>query len=902
MKKLFALKIISTLILLALCTSLTFAQREADRVKSELSKSGLRDEDVRKRLLERGFDVDNIDINNPAAVFQFEKNLKEVMKELEKEKISSESNASVIDTIDAEQAKILAKEGEEISEAIEEGATLEEAVSEELIDAQDESLPDAITYGQEIFRSQNIKLYRKSEDVKPPASYVLGAGDVVTVSIWGYSEEDLIFEINDEGYIKPAGIPRIYLKGIRLSSARRLLMDRFSNYYKFNENEFEVGLSFGRTINVNITGEVFNYGNFNLPAINTAFNALVAAGGPNNIGSVRNITLKRFGEPDKNIDIYKYLQDPSYAMDFFLEEEDILHVPVADKLVTIKGAVIRPFKYELKSNEDLVELLQICGGLKANASLKNIQIVRFANDEQKILDINLNEVVKTNKDFALQNGDIITVFSIPDNYENFATINGAVDLPGRYAIDKDTKIHELVNRTYLKDHAYLDIAYLKRKNKDNTTYSYYRIPLGQILNNSADPENIRLENGDELVIYSKARFLDKESFSVSGHVREPGSFEYDFSNTLTLADAILLAGGSKKFATDFAYIRRVSPDQPDETTYLRVNLNEAIENPTSAENIRILPSDNIVVYDKATYSQKEQITIRGLVQNPGIFSYDPALQIKDIIEMSGGLTFNASRKRIDVYRLQISDNEETKTLAANLILDEQNNLVNGEYKPMPNDIIVFRQSAEFENIRLVQILGEVTYPGQYAIINDNEKLSSIIERAGGLTEEAFLPGMIVDRNDAGIGKISLNADRKIFKDSEQNIVVKANDVIVIPKTNDLVTIEGVTNGKRVVVPFVKNNSALDYVQNYAGGVLDEIGDKRNILVRYPDGHFQSPKKRFLFFWKYPQIEPGCYIQVPSKAPKKEKEGSKTDWGDILEKTVTQATALLTLILLAQRID
>ncbi len=898
-------KVLSIFSLIILCAATCIAQTESDRVKEELDKRGLRDDEVRQRLLERGFDIDNIDINNPSAVFQLEKNLQEVLDEMEKEKLTDEQKGSTITDkeLTQEESKILAKEGEDISEAIDEGATLEEAVSEELIDAQETSLPKAQTYGQEVFRSQNIKLYRKSEDVKPPNSYILGAGDIITVSIWGYSEEDLIFEINDEGYIKPQGIPRIYLKGIRLSQAKSLLSDRFSNYYKFNANEFEVGLSFGRTINVNITGEVFNYGNFNLPAINTAFNALVAAGGPNDIGSVRNITLKRFGEPDKDIDIYKYLQNPSYEMDFFLEEEDIIHVPVAEKLVTIDGAVIRPNQYELKSSEDLVELLQFCGGLKANASLKNIQIKRFIDDQEKIIDVNLNEVVKRNTDFTLKNGDEILVFEIPNKFKNFASVEGAVDLPGKYAIEKNTRISDLLDKTYLKEHAYLEIAYLKRPNRDQTTFSYFRIAIGQLLENNNHPDNILVENGDELVIYSKSRFKDAEDFSVSGHVREAGSFEYDFSNTLKLSDAIILAGGTKKFPTDFAYIQRASIKEPGKIKYLRVNLSSAILNPSGPENVAILPGDKIVIYAKEDLIENEEITVRGLVRNPGVYKFDPSLKIKDLIDMSGGLSVNASRKRIDVFRLEVSDDKETQTLAANLILDKNNNIINGAYIPQPRDIIVFRNAAEFEDIRTVEILGEIAYPGYYAIIEENERISSIIKRAGGLTDEAFIPGMVVNRFAGDIGIISLNADEKIFDNSDQNIVVKNNDVIVVPKTNDLVTISGTTNtGQQIVVPFVRNKTALQYVEDFSGGINDKIGDKRRILVRYPDGHYKTPKRRFLFSWKYPSIEPGCRIEVPSKIVEQNSNKEKKDWGNILEKTVTQATALLTLIVLIQRID
>lgn len=447
-----------------LCSSLCIygQSNPEDIARQELERRGLGDEEVRLRLEERGIDINNIDINNPSAIFKLESSIKEVIDEMEKEKLNiTPSESTVSDTLKKEEtredvelteeeSKILAKEGESISEAIDEGASLQEAVSEELIDAQENELPQAIVYGQEVFRSQSIKLYRQSEDVKPPETYILGVSDVIAVSIWGASEEDLIFEINSDGYIKPEGIPRIYLKGLKFSEVKSLLAKRFSNYYNFKSNQFEVALNFSRTINVNITGEVYNFGTFNIPAINSVFNAMVAAGGPNDVGSVRKIKHIRPGIKENIIDIYKYLKDPTYAADLYLEENDILHVPIADKIIKIDGAIIRPHSYELLDNENLVELLKYCGGLKANASLKNIQITRYDNDIEKIIDVNLNEVVNRNKDFTLKNGDRIFVNSIKEKVKNTINITGALNIPGEYAIEKGNKISDILKRITLK--------------------------------------------------------------------------------------------------------------------------------------------------------------------------------------------------------------------------------------------------------------------------------------------------------------------------------------------------------------------------------------------------------------------------------------------------------------------
>lgn len=986
------------------CTSNLFSQSAEDFARAELERRGLADEEVRDRLLEKGIDVDKIDINDPTQIFKIEKSLKEVIAELEKEKsqsaVTSGSNStSSLDTLgplSEEESKIIAKEGEDISKAIDDGATLEEAVSEELVEAEESFEGSAKTYGQEIFRSQNIKLYRQSQDVKPPASYILGVGDILSVAIWGYSEQDLVFEINNDGYIKPEGIPRIYLKGLRLGDARELLNKRFSNYYRFNDNEFEVALSYGRTINVNIVGEVYNFGNFNIPAINNAFNALVAAGGPNNNGSVRNISLKRYGQPDKTIDVYEYLLDPSYQNDYFLEEGDIIYVPVAQKIVNLKGAVIRPNTYELNEKEDLADIIKYAGGLKANASLKNIQITRFENDKEVLLDVNLNDILRSNRDYKLYNGDKIFINSITEGFKNYVEIEGAVDFPGRYSYREGEKVADVLKRLNFLEDAYLDKAILKRIKDDKVSTEYITLNINEILSNTNAVSNLALNKNDKINIYRKSRFLDNQSISVKGEVRSPGDYPYAYDSSIDVEEVLLISGGLKQYAEDFAYVKRKSPVDPKKFSYLRIDLstnqglktllepndevvfyskNDNVEEkniniagyinlpnsyaygegltlkdainlggglkeftadfvyieridpeaPKEKQYYRIdlngkedgfflQPNDRIVFYSMKDFIDEGSVTINGSIRNPGEYVYGQNMSISDVITMSGGLTFNASRKRVDVYRLDFGDENETRTLEANLILNENNVPLSGRFDLQPFDKIVVRQAPEFELIKSVVIEGEVRYPGTYAIISDNEKLSSLIERAGGLTNEAFPEGgQLLRASSETTGYVSIDMKKAVEKTkSPQNVVLQQYDKINIPKKQSLITILGavksftvynddVINQGKIIVPYEKGKTAMHYINNYAGG-LNKNADKSNITVTSPNGRVKSTG-RFLFWRKYPKVEEGATINVFAKPVEIEEEnGNGTDWSSILTSTVAQATSLLTLLLLVQRID
>ena len=325
-----------------------------------------------------------------------------------------------------------------------------------------------------------------------------------------------------------------------------------------------------------------------------------------------------------------------------------------------------------------------------------------------------------------------------------------------------------------------------------------------------------------------------------------------------------------------------------------------------------MPDDTVVFYSKAEFKEQQSVSIKGAVRKPGQYIFGDGVTLNDLITMSGGLTFNASKKRVDVYRLQFNSDEKTTTLAANLILDENNNPVNGTFRLQPYDLIVIREAAEFELIRTVSIKGEGLYPGTYALLSANEKIESVIERAGGLTDEAFLEGSYIYRAGFEVGFISLQAQKALKNNnSAQNVILQENDEIFIPKKNDLVAIIGNTNANRyynegrneskITVPFDERKNARYYVEKYAGGITAS-GDYKKLSVMYANGTVKS-SRRFLFFRTYPKVEPGCTIQIPDKDSIANPNLARdTDWNEILTNAVGQATAILTLILLVQRVD
>ena len=274
-------------------------------------------------------------------------------------------------------------------------------------------------FGHSFFENNNIKFYDKANQLKAPDNYILGIGDEISVAIWGYSDFNGAFKIDEDGAVNPKLVGRIYLKGLTFKDAKGLIAGKFKNVYDLNNSQIDITLTYSRVITVNIVGEVNNPGAYTIPAINTAFNALVTVGGIRTIGSVRKIYIKRAGQIIKTLDVYEYLMNPDSKQDFFLENNDYIFVPTSGRIVKINGQVKRPQGYELVEKENLETLIKYAGGFDAGAYRKRIQIKRFLNSQETIMDINYDSLNLAKKDFELWDGDEVLVRKIHMGYNNF---------------------------------------------------------------------------------------------------------------------------------------------------------------------------------------------------------------------------------------------------------------------------------------------------------------------------------------------------------------------------------------------------------------------------------------------------------------------------------------------------
>jgi len=729
------------------------------------------------------------------------------------------------------------------------------------------SFPKGKIFGQDIFRNQDLSFFQKALDAKAPENYKVGPGDEISISIWGFNEFSETLEVDERGYISPSSYGRIYVKGITFKNMRSILKKKFSTFFDMQNSEIDVSLSYSRVITVNIIGEVYNPGSFTIPAINTAFNALIASGGPNQIGSVRNIYIKRDGKTVDSLDVYKFLFNPLISNDIYMQDGDYIFIPPAENLVEIIGEVNRPYTYEAKDGESVGDMIKYSGGFTTTAFRDIITLKRLDYNNLKVYDVIKADLYQEN----ISDGDQIVVNKISNKISNVVTLKGDVGVSGDYEFKENEKILDLLSRAKcVSNKTFLDKVYIIRLNEDRSK-QHLSINLNNIISDPNHEDNILLKEYDIVHVLSVDKFDDEFFISVQGAVRNPSTFS--FGNGMSLQSALILSGGLTQ----------------------------------QAQGSRVEVS-RIMEYDIATNKLKPRRTV---VKN---------------IEVGNDLTLSES--------------------AEDFILQ-------------PFDQVFVRSNPEFEPAENITILGEVKYPGTYSILRKNEKVSSLIKRAGGLTNYAYVDGVkmfrkfnvkesireeslemnisddlkksilnspdvaaiyaneveekskafFAEENSAKISKentdiVYLNLD-KALKNNESrfNLVLNKGDSIVIPQILDVVHISGELmnlEGNSISAPFFTRKRANYYVKNFAGGFSKE-NDRSNTIVVYPNG-IAKKSRNYILFKLSPKVTKGSTIRVASKniKQKKQKE-SKVDWNKQIENAMLKISAVLTLWVLVDRV-
>lgn len=882
-------------VLFAMLPLVAFAQSASmmAMAQAELQKRGLNETEVRTRLLEEGIDVDNI---SPTEYANYQDRVMAILNRMQAEKAAADTNPAAAATGGAETvtAAIDAPQSTNGEAAAEQA--LQTALAENNVSATEGN----DIYGHSLFTGKSLEVFRTTDGAQAPDTYVLGEGDEVHISIFGSSQTEIHQRIAADGSIQPAGSSKIFLKGMTMAQARKAIQSKLASHYSFREDQIAVTITTARTVQVSIYGEVGVQGGFTLSALNSVFNALAAAGGPLEMGSVREIQLSRGGKNSK-LDLYTYMTKPDAKVQYDIQNGDVLYVPVAQNIVSISGAVNRPMRYEMIKGEGLKELIQYAGGLVYNAYMDYVQVERFENGERKYLEFNLADVMSGKQKVDLRNGDAVRIQQSNVPMENYVAINGAVYYGGNYDLEGNSSLQALIEKVKPTYTAKTDFVFVERTKPDETV-EILTVPFPGVDGNP----DFELQARDVVRVLEQSTYRDVDTISVNGQVREPFSRQFGLNDRMTVGQAIEYAGGLKPSVYPVAYIFRKDLENPAKMEYITISLDSDLDK-------ELQPGDQLNVYDNTTYTNAGEVRVNGAVKNPFGTTYDPSLTVHDLLTMAGGFEVGAAYDRVEVFRLNVSDKKSSFDQIT-LEVDEDYN-PKTDFQLQPFDQIVVRMTPDFTTGRTVEINGRVKYPGVYLLDDNKTQLWEIIEKAGGLLDDAD-PYARVMRTHEGRGNIGVNLEKAKGnkKKLDSDLILMDGDVINITRQENIVIIReiGTRMGQYVPADFSAasktivydgSHNAAWYVRHYAGG-FQKVANKNGVTVTMPNNQTEGTKRGLFGIRRYPTVEPGGVVTVSIDREKREKLDTpkeKVNWSNTFNQSITTMTAVVSLVVLLKNI-
>ena len=681
-------------------------------------------------------------------------------------------------------------------------------------------------FGYDLFANAPTT-FAPAASIPVSSDYLLGPGDTLDILFYGKTNNAFSLEINREGFVDFPQLGPVGLAGLTYGEAKDMLQARISA--QIIGTQVSISMGSLRSMQVFVLGEAFKPGAYTVSSLSTITHALVSSGGVSDIGSLRNIQLKRQGKLVATLDLYDLLLLGDTSNDIRVQAADVIYIPTVGDLVSIEGQILRPAIYELKGGESTQDLIDLAGGMGPKAFAQSARLQRINTDGfMTVFDVDMTQ--SADQSFALRGGDHLTVDGITDYKKDVVSLTGNVRHEGDFAWRAGMQISDVISaRDMLNPDTDFNAALLIRELSNSADIEVFIFSLEKVLSNSASKDNLELMSRDQIVTLS-------------------------------------------------SYGDRVAAIAP----YIVLLKRQA--------KIDHLP---------------RVVAAGGTVRFPGEYPLVEGMSVNNLISLSGGLLESAYSQSAEIARLDLSNpNRAVSTIVLSSL--------NGASSEMlaPSDYVEFRTIPDYRETATISLQGEFVFPGVYAF-DKGETLTSVIQRAGGFTDEAFIGGSVFLREAlkvreqkeldrlAQVLNDDLNADRlrdvnsdidvnesqlalqrnavlaltsaealgrlviplsDIVNFSAEDIILKDNDRLLIPKFSQEVTVIGEVQRPTSYL-YDASFSQADYLMQSGG--IKPSADRRGIYVVKAGGQVVMPTRGFLRF-RSPQanIGPGDTIVVP----------------------------------------
>lgn len=785
-------------------------------------------------------------------------------------------------------------------------------------------------FGLSLFDAK-ISTFAPVNTMPVPESYTLGADDQLLIQYFGKQNTRETLNVSRDGTITLPETGLLQVGGLTFNQAKALIEARV----KAGSIGTEAAVSMGklRTINVFVTGEAKYPGSYAVSALTSVTQAMFVAGGVSDIGSLRDIRVNRGGKTIAQFDLYDLLLRGDSSNDVTLQHGDVVFIAPVTAIATVEGEVHRPALYELKKGETLDDLLNMAGGAKALAYPRAAVLERV--NQQNLREIvNVDLTQQQNRQLSARAGDVLRLAATAPVAQNQIILAGAFTRPGFYAWQPQMRVTDLVKSLWSDLLPTADPEYLLilRQGNNNREYSVLQLDVSEAISSPMSAANVLLQPRDTLLVFhhgdnhhqraklndylrkqlEKKLEIDEDSRWLLGDVATRAFKELNERNT----ENRLLLNQSRPDALDLFKEKQQQMEKQEQLLLEEFEQllskvltdREAVALSPHFSRTELLHPVLALLRQQARTNETLQIvSASGEVKVPGEYPLAVNATLLDLIKAAGGLKDSAFVNRAELSRVVAMSREENGIEVAHQALNLADAMTGGtdNITLAPRDRLNVFGIPNWQADRTIVLKGEVRFPGEYTI-RHGELLSSVIERAGGLTSEAFAFGSVFIRKNLQekeqaqyqklieqlradiatrflsvetggttaqdallmiqelekvipVGRLVVNIDQIAARNTEFDLVVEDGDELFIPRQNRSVSVVGeVQHASSHRYDATLNVS--DYL-NLSGGFRKRADSDRIYVIR-ADGSVYIPKQSRWFSANREQLLPGDTIVAP----------------------------------------
>ena len=624
-----------------------------------------------------------------------------------------------------------------------------EEIEEKEQDQFDE-VKELAPFGYDVFANAP-QTFAPTMDIAIPANYIVGPGDRISIQVFGKESNELELEVNREGQVVFPQHGPFTVAGLSFTEMKNLLTAKIKE--RIIGVDVVIGMASLRSMRVFVLGDAYKPGSYRLSSLSSITHALFAAGGISDIGSLRNIELKRAGKLIKTLDLYDLLIHGDSSGDVLLQSGDVVFISPVGKTVAIDGEVRRPAIYELKNGDDFSQVKIMAGGLLPSAYAQSTIVERYnRNNLRSVINVDFTDAEQLSA--KVQAGDFIRVMKAADKFSQSVTLIGAITRPGKYQWQNKQKIADLLPgvNSHLLANADLNYSLVIREIDIARNIEVRQFSLAKAISSPESNDNIQLNANDKVLIFSQ---VEKTS---------DNSLELD---TLAFTQEELFIQeqklAKKKFKTKLFWLEygdqeklsELDQEESNNTDLINQSIQQmsggGVEETVDIKDLELFSRQRLLLpiiqklkRQGAVGQPIQLVEIDGSVKFPGIYPLPVNARVADLIAAAGGLGESAYLARADISRSQNKNQRATKEalsvdLAAALNGDESDNIL-----LQSKDRLNIHQIPAWSENHVVELRGEFVFPGKYTI-RRGERLSDLIEKAGGFTAFAHQQGSVFTR-------------------------------------------------------------------------------------------------------------------------------------------------------------